>query len=423
MIKFTFSKLFFSLLLILSAFYEAIAQEAEQDAKLKLYVALDSVMCPNESKKLTIDTTGTGAFKNGTPSLTVTAISEDGTTSEIKEMKESGNGILEIEVSPLHTTSYNVSFSYMDQKLEKSITLHVWNFNVTTEDQVICEGEEVTLKAKVSPEGSRIKWYDADQTTLLGEGEVTVAPTFDYSVTGSKSTHKYYAVPYSDLVYCNAPMDTLDVIVYQPLVGMINDMEICEGQSARLDAGSYQAATYMWTINGETTLGSRYYTDSPKQTTTYHVYMTRGEVCVAEDEATVIVHPSPVVLSIDSVYFRIVDVKMDNVNENKYRFSVDEGDWTEDSHLTELRYGTHTLKIEDENGCTTDTTFTVNPPTLPFGEDDSVESISANANNSIVNVYTISGAAVKTNVKKSEALVGLKPEIYVVGKEKVEVKE
>ena len=53
---------------------------------------------------------------------------------------------------------------------------------------------------------------------------------------------------------------------------------------------------------------------------------------------------------------------------------------------------------------------------------DNVESIAAANDDEIVNVYTVSGALVKANVKKSEALKGLSNGSYLVGDQKVIVK-
>jgi hypothetical protein len=60
--------------------------------------------------------------------------------------------------------------------------------------------------------------------------------------------------------------------------------------------------------------------------------------------------------------------------------------------------------------------------TCDLGQPTDVEPIvTANAND-IVNVYTVSGALVKANVKRSEALNGLLEGIYVVGNEKMIVR-
>ena len=53
---------------------------------------------------------------------------------------------------------------------------------------------------------------------------------------------------------------------------------------------------------------------------------------------------------------------------------------------------------------------------------DNIDSIFAANNDEIVNVYTVSGALVKANVKKSEALKGLSNGSYIVGGQKVIVK-
>ena len=51
-----------------------------------------------------------------------------------------------------------------------------------------------------------------------------------------------------------------------------------------------------------------------------------------------------------------------------------------------------------------------------------VDPITAENADDIVNVYTVSGALVKANVKRSEALNGLLEGIYVVGNEKMIVR-
>lgn len=165
---------------------------------------------------------------------------------------------------------------------------------------------------------------------------------------------------------CNASTFPLKVTVYKPLKGEMKDLEICEGETARIDAGSYQANTYTWTIDDGTDSikGSRYFQDTPEQTTVYHVHMTRGGVCEKDTQVTVKVNPLPVILSIDSAGYRDVDVEMDMQSGAIHRFSIDGGDWTEDSHISGLAYSMHTIKVEDNNGCSIIDTFIVNAPEI-----------------------------------------------------------
>ncbi|MBP5704755.1 MAG: hypothetical protein J6X12_08700, partial [Paludibacteraceae bacterium] len=78
---------------------------------------------------------------------------------------------------------------------------------------------------------------------------------------------------------------------------------------------------------------------------------------------------------------------------------------------------THTISISVTDGyCLSEATQIV---TI---ENTSVDSITAEDDDDFVNVYTISGALVKSNVKKSEALKGVSNGSYIVGNQKVVVR-
>ena len=339
-----------------------------RDAKLVLEANLETKMCLNEEKTFTIDTIGTGAFRRPGAKLEITATPENGTATQEKGF----NVVLDTlkkNVSPRVTTTYDVTFTYQGQKLDTSITVVVYNFKVEPVNEVICSGEEISLKATVTPEDSKIEWFDEDKTTSLGEGDgIMVSPVFDGPVSAQKSQHKYWARPYSDDVTCTSSgMTPLFVDVYRPLEGDIKDTTICEGENVRIDAGSYGANLYIWVINGDSIKGSRYYQDTPAETTTYHVYMKRGDVCEAEDNATVTVTTKPVIASIDSVSYRDVDIVMDpSFGTPAFRYSIDGGEWTENTRLTGLKYTVHTITVEDANGCVLNDTFVVNDPALEF---------------------------------------------------------
>ncbi|MBO4735761.1 MAG: hypothetical protein J5614_05125, partial [Paludibacteraceae bacterium] len=118
-------------------------------------------------------------------------------------------------------------------------------------------------------------------------------------------------------------------------------------------------------------------------------------------------------------------------SETIERYSVGEGvDWKEVSAKILLTGDKPGLKLEiisvaggdrinkDGNDLLLDDIqlWTCDPGSL-----STVESIAAN-DDEIVNVYTISGALVKSNIKKSEALKGLSNGSYIVGNQKVVVR-
>jgi gliding motility-associated-like protein len=339
-----------------------------RDAKLVLKANLDTAMCLNEEKPFTIDTIGTGAFRRPGAELKITAATEKGAETQEKGFNVVSD-TLRKNVSPRETTTYKVSFTYGKQHVDTTIKVTVYNFKVEPVNERICSGEEISLKATVTPAGSKIEWFDEDKTTSLGEGDgILVSPVFDGPVSAQKSQHRYWARPFSELVTCTSSgMTPLLVDVFRPLEGDIEDKTICEGENVRIDAGSYGANTYTWIINGDSIVGSRYYQDKPTETTTYHVFMKRGDVCEAEDQATVTVTTNPVIASIDSVGYRDVDIVMDlSFGTPAFRYSIDGGEWTENTHLTGLKYTAHTILVEDANGCSLLDTFVVKDPALEF---------------------------------------------------------
>ncbi|MBP5424536.1 MAG: hypothetical protein J6Y33_00480, partial [Prevotella sp.] len=338
-----------------------------RDAKLVLKANLDTAMCLNEEKPFTIDTIGTGAFRRPGAELKITAATEKGSETQEKGFNVVSD-TLRKNVSPRETTTYKVSFTYGNQHVDTTIKVTVYNFKVEPVNEVICSGEEINLKATVTPAGSKIEWFDEDKTTSLGENPGMLSPVFDGPVSAQKSQHKYWARPFSDLVTCTSSgMTPLLVDVYRPLEGDIEDKTICEGDDVRIDAGSYGATTYIWIIDGDSIKGSRYYQDKPTETTKYQVHMTRGNVCEADDEATVTVTTKPVIASIDSVGYRDVDIVMDlSFGTPAFRYSIDGGEWTENTHLTGLKYTAHTILVEDANGCSLLDTFVVKDPALEF---------------------------------------------------------
>ena len=79
---------------------------------------------------------------------------------------------------------------------------------------------------------------------------------------------------------------------------------------------------------------------------------------------------------------------------------------------------THTITISVTDGyCMSKATHIVT-----VEKQSAVDTITAEKADDIVNVYTVSGALVKANVKRSEALKGLLEGIYVVGNEKMIVR-
>jgi len=404
-----------------------------RDAKLKLDVSLSKdVLCLGESAELIIDTTGTGRFLHEEDySLSVVSVTESGVeTSDTGLVVE--DGMIKKTISPTENTTYRVLFDYRGQSVEMEVVAKVFNLKVETKDTVICEGDAIELQYTASPAGTQVEWFNEDNVPL-GTNPGIVVPEGQWTKGATKYTYTYWARPFSDLVICpsSSEMIPLHVEVDRPLEGYIKDQEICEGESVRIDASSYGATTYTWTVNGETIKDVSVYKDKPNETTLYQVNMTRG-ACEAKGYAEVIVYPNPVIEFIDSMDFRDIMIEIDNISNSNYpyTFIIDDTIRTEDSYIKGLSFSKHTFKVEDAKGCVSKTyEYRVLNPNLPpemswmvppiEGDEDSVESILANDPDAIINVYTITGALVKSNIKRSEALNGLANGAYVVGGVKV----
>ncbi|WP_435132187.1 T9SS type A sorting domain-containing protein [Formosa sp. A9] len=134
------------------------------------------------------------------------------------------------------------------------------------QDQTICEGEQVTLKAS----GADSYEWNTGETTQ----SITVSPskTTTYTVTGTSDSGK-----------TNTDQVTVTV-VETPIVNAGDDVEICEDSSVELTASG--SGDFKWST-GETT---KTITVKPDKTTTYTVTASNG-TCSSSDEVKVTVTP------------------------------------------------------------------------------------------------------------------------------------
>ena len=135
-----------------------------------------------------------------------------------------------------------------------------------------------------------------------------------------------------------------------------------------------------------------------------------------------------------AIAIRVTDLNSDKsyTSETVKRNSVGEGvDWKEVSAKIFLTGDKPSLKLEiisvagglETNKSGNDLLLDdIQLWTCDPGSLSTAESITAKNADDIVNVYTVSGALVKANVKRSEALKGLLEGIYVVGNEKIIVR-
>ena len=323
------------------------------DASLQLEAYLDDVMCMGDTKVLTIDTTGTGAFRK-TPAGVITV--QDLTTGQT--LSYTHNPItnrLEVAVSPTVDTDYKVIFTYDGQSREKSRNLQVLapiQFAPQATVPRICQGEEITLSVSVTPAGTQLVWSDP-HGTINGskQGNTVYATPVAPNGYTNHTSHYTYTVT-GTYAMCQPKTTQVTVQVDQPLSGQLEDTGICEGNTVTITAANYQADTYIWhSTNYQGQKSGATQRESPNQTGRYYVTMTRG-ACQASDDLEITVNSKPVIYSIDSIGVRSRYIRT---------FSNDVTLYAVDSHTPDynpqkdnLNFGLHKFYIIDKYGCTSD---------------------------------------------------------------------
>lgn len=338
----------------------------------------------------------------------------------------------------------------------------------------LCYGESVTLSqaADITPDksewasdfkGFAIKWFETEKPgDMLGAKTILndiISPKVveydDETLGGTEMPVVLYAV---DALYLYGTCKTADTIYikFNPVPDAefrSPKAEFCEGEGKglidmRLTNGNVSDYTIRW-WQGADTLATPLGND--KDTTFFETLKaTEGGVfsyqlidnqtgCKGEmHNFEVIVNPIPEKPSDENILYELT--------EEREILTTDKFNQTLDSTLSLLWYTNINPAIESnskgvkavevylnnpneenslvyyiayrsEEGCFSERAkvdVTVSPIT-------SVESISADENE-IVNVYTVSGALIKANVKRSDALRGLTEGVYVVGNDKIIVK-
>jgi len=217
--------------------------------------------------------------------------------------------------------------------------------------QVVCEDKTVVLSVKPTSSSANVTWYD-EQNAIVGTGtEISVNPPYKKSGSSYQSTY-YHKVILED--GCEASF-SVPVKIDEALNGSLKDVEtICEGNSIRLDASSYEADTYVWTLPNLTQKFGAIQTEYPSQTSTYYVDIQRG-ACHEETSITVEVNGKPVILSIDSVGVRDREIRREpGTGTPPFKFGVDNQPVTDDPVKYNLLFGLHSFYIIDEAGCRSD---------------------------------------------------------------------
>lgn len=338
----------------------------------------------------------------------------------------------------------------------------------------LCYGESVTLSqaADITPdksewasdfEGFAIKWFESETPgNMLGAKTILndiISPKIveydDETLGGTEMPVVLYAV---DALYLDGTCKTADTIYIRfnpvPDAEFRNPKaEFCEGEGKgligmRLTNGNVSDYTIRW-WQGADTLATQLGNDI--DTTFFETLKsTEGGVFSYQliDNQTgckgdihnyeVIVNPIPEKPSDEKILYELT-VEKEILTTDKFNQTLDstlsllwytnvdpaiesnsKGAKSVEVYLNnpnEENSFVYYIAYKSEEGCFSERAkvdVTVSPIT-------SAESILADENE-IVNVYTVSGALIKANVKRSDALRGLTEGVYVVGNDKIIVK-
>ncbi len=153
-------------------------------------------------------------------------------------------------------------------------------------DQSVCEGETVTLDA-----GEGFETYSWNTGASSQSIDVTTSGTYVVTVTNTGG--------------CEA-IDNVEVVVHpNPTVDLGADQNICEGETATLDAGT-GFETYTWST------GATAQTIDVTTTDTYAVTVTNAGGCQGVDEVEIVFNPLPSVdLGNDTTIFNVDSILLD----------------------------------------------------------------------------------------------------------------
>lgn len=153
-------------------------------------------------------------------------------------------------------------------------------------------------------------------------------------------------------------------LFFPPEYAIGDDITACEPEEVILDAGTETAMSYndVETVNPIQAYlwsdGSINQSLGVTQSGEYWVEVFDG--CFSlRDTVNVTFHPAPVIVHLDTIYYAQITVFAEEGTQ-PYFYSMDGGSSQSESTFKKIANGTHTITVEDFNGCRADSTFALN---------------------------------------------------------------
>ncbi len=226
---------------------------------------------------------------------------------------------------------------------------HVKNVELVASESNICKGEDVTLATNY-PYTEGIVWEskgeNESQFSKVDEGvsEIVVSP----------SDNTTYRVSAISKLGCVEKGSEQEIEVTQPVGLSVEDVSICEGDAAHLEAVTERAYDRIeWKIEGDSSVNKvgSFVDLTPESTITYNV-VAYSHNCPEEVNATITVAPIPRISSHEELGNHTYQMIVENTNETLY-FDYHNGEGKTISNLLENAVvgKLYDVEVSDSLGC------------------------------------------------------------------------
>ena len=295
-----------------------------------------------------------------------------------------------------------VSYSWATGETTQTLSVSsAATYTVTVTDANGCTGsDDFALTVNALP----VVDLGADMTVCDGDAYLLDAGSFSSYAWSNGSTAQTvnaiiagpYSVTVTDANGCNGSDEFTLTVNALPVVSLGADMDVCDGDSYALDAGSF--TSYLWST------GASSQTITVSTAGTYTVTVTDSNGCMGSDEFILTVNTLPVLdLGPDAESCEGIMVIIDGGSWSAYEWSTGATTSTIETSVS----GTFSLTVTDANGCNANDAVmvTINPnPVTDLGTDTTIcNGASITLDAGMFTTYTWSTGANTATIDVTEA--------------------
>ncbi len=309
-------------------------------------------------------------LNSGTLSSDIGTISNSGINYIISDINISDNTTL--------TATNNTCTSSLNIAHPSCLTCPSMNAPTSNGNASFCEGSSIpTISAQVNSD-EQVNWYDAEEG-----GNLLLANSSTYTPS---SEGTYYAEAENSSTSClSARTAILVEKVSIPTILSITDATICDEDRGILTATASAGTIYWYEQESDgnyIATGNNFSTPTLSSTQTYYAEAVNGScTSITREMATANVYSSPYFTNFEIVDRNTLQLEVDG-NSSLYTYELDNNEtgYLSGNSLTiDLNSGEYIIRIDDENLCSIDTSFTIDKK--PLLEPEVVFSPNGDGNN------------------------------------------